>query len=155
MKLKNIYVLIQFIERYTYILIISTFFVCFDVCSTTFYVHIFSEDEELYARGLANYGLQTQHQMRQLHQQIHEPIYVGYSPDTTTSTIYGTSSRQHQSSKKVPPKVPPKPSINALLGIGIVVPPPSSTSSQQLNSRSNSTSDIYGNTKATRHISHV
>ena len=125
------------------------------IFETTHILHsYFSEDEELYARGLANYGLQTQHQMRQLHQQIHEPIYVGYSPDTTTSTIYGTSSRQHQS-KKVPPKVPPKPSINALLGIGIVVPPPSSTSSQQLNSRSNSTSDIYGNTKATRHISHV
>ena len=126
------------------------------IFETTHILHsYFSEDEELYARGLANYGLQTQHQMRQLHQQIHEPIYVGYSPDTTTSTIYGTSSRQHQSSKKVPPKVPPKPSINALLGIGIVVPPPSSTSSQQLNSRSNSTSDIYGNTKSTRHISHV
>ena len=38
------------------------------------------EDEELYARGLANYSQQTQHQMRQLHENInfHEPIYVGY-----------------------------------------------------------------------------
>lgn len=107
------------------------------------------EDEELYARGLANYGLQTQNQMRHLHQQIHEPIYVGYSPDTTTSTIYGTSSRGN-GAKKIPPKVPPKPSINALLGIGIIAP----TSYSQGPSRSNSTSDIYGKT-STRHISHV
>ena len=110
-----------------------------------------TEDEELYARGLANYGLQTQNQMRHLHQQIHEPIYVGYSPDTTTSTIYGTSSRGTAANKKIPPKVPPKPSINALLGIGIIAP---SNYSQQGPSRSNSTSDIYGKT-STRHISHV
>lgn len=99
-----------------------------------------NEDEELYARGLANYGLQTQAQMRQLTQQLHEPIYVGYSPspDTTTSTIYGTSR------KKVPPKVPPKPSINALLGIGIVIPASPGQNSQN--------ADIYG---TTRHISHV
>ena len=36
--------------------------------------------------------LQTQQQMRNIHSQIHEPIYVGYSPDN--STIYGTSSRR-------------------------------------------------------------
>ena len=103
------------------------------------------EDEEVYARGLANYGLQTQSQLRHIHQQIHEPIYVAYSPDD--QTIYGTGSRQQQ--KKVPPKVPPKPSINALLGIGVVQPLPS---------RSNSTTEIYGSTKSsssTRHISHV
>ena len=104
------------------------------------------EDEEVYARGLANYGLQTQSQLRQLHQQIHEPIYVAYSPDE--QTIYGTGSRRQQP-KKVPPKVPPKPSINALLGIGVV--------QQPLPSRSNSTTEIYGSTKSasTRHISHV
>ena len=103
------------------------------------------EDEEVYARGLANYGLQTQSQLRHIHQQIHEPIYVAYSPDE--QTIYGTGSRQQK--KKVPPKVPPKPSINALLGIGVVQPLPS---------RSNSTTEIYGSTKSsssTRHISHV
>ena len=115
-----------------------------------------NEDEEVYARGLANYGLQTQQQMKNLHSQIHEPIYVGYSPDN--STIYGTSSRKGSvagtlrgsfnggTGKKVPPKVPPKPSINALLGIGIVMP------NQGV---SNSTTDIYGTAKATRHISHV
>lgn len=131
-------------------------------------------DEEVYARGLANYGLQTQQQMRTLHNQLHEPIYVGYSPDN--SSIYGTASRRPSggflggsdqgSFKKVPPKVPPKPSINALLGIGIVVPPnqvpPSGgeiMSNSQINSPSNtrhsSTTDLYGTAKATRHISHV
>lgn len=114
-----------------------------------------NEDEEVYARGLANYGLQTQQQLRQLHQAIHEPIYVAYSPDN--STIYGTSSRA--SAKKVPPKVPPKPSINALLGIGIVIPnqpiPTPPTNLPPLPSNSSQNNDIYGTAKATRHISHV
>ncbi len=105
------------------------------------------EDEEIYARGLANYGLQTQQQLRHLHQTLHEPIYVGYSPDHSTS-IYGTASRN--GGKKVPPKVPPKPSINALLGIGIVVP-----SQHSASSNATSNTDIYGTTKSTRHISHV
>lgn len=128
------------------------------------------EDAEIYARGLANYGLQTHQQMRQLVQQsnssIHEPIYVGYSPETS---IYATSSRVIGGSgsskkKKIAPKVPPKPSINALLGIGIIT----QQQQQQQNSQtlgpnhrtSNSAAvsnasaaDIYGATK--RHISHV
>ena len=126
-----------------------------------------TEDEDVYARGLANYGLQTQQQMRHLHSQIHEPIYVGYSPDGhSNSSIYGTASRSHSLGKKVPPKVPPKPSINALLGIGIVIPQnsnlggsntlPNTVPSHQ-HHRSNSTTEIYGTTKAAnmRHISHV
>ena len=96
-----------------------------------------NDDEEIYAQGLANYGRQTQQQLRQLHQTLHEPIYVGYSPENNTaSSIYGTTGK-----KKIPPKVPPKPSINALLGIGIVIPP--------------NQEDTYGTSKATRHISHV
>ena len=105
--------------------------------------------------------------MRHLHSQIHEPIYVGYSPDGhSNSSIYGTASRSHSLGKKVPPKVPPKPSINALLGIGIVIPQnsnlggsntlPNAVPSHQ-HHRSNSTTEIYGKTKAAnmRHISHV
>ena len=111
-----------------------------------------TEDEDVYARGLANYGLQTQQQMRHLHNQIHEPIYVGYSPDGhLNSSIYSTTSRSHTLGKKIPPKVPPKPSINALLGIGIVVPQSHGTKSNHggsntLPSRSNSTNEIYENT---------
>ena len=77
--------------------------------------------------------------------------------------ILFTSLRSHSLGKKIPPKVPQKPSINALLGIGIVVPQNHGTNSNHggsntLPSRSNSTSEnIYGKTIAanTMHISHV
>ena len=77
-------------------------------------------------------------------QSIHEPIYTGYSPEMS---IYGSSSL---SRTKVPPKVPPKPSLNALLGIGNagdgVQPIYSTTNSHIL--------DIYG-TQPKRNITHV
>lgn len=137
-----------------------------------------TEDAEVYAQGLANYGYQTQKQMlhmvqqtstplrtgqrgeiltesliansSRLQQSVHEPVYVGYSPDTS-QTIYATTSRsqqQHQG-KKVPPKVPPKPSINALLGIGMVMGQTVTSSPIQRQA-----TDIYATTTK-RHISHV
>ena len=79
------------------------------------------------------------------HQQsLHEPVYTGYSPDMS---IYGSSTI---SRNKIPPKVPPKPSLNALLGIGSIndiVQPIYSTSNSQI-------LDIYG-TQPKRNITHV
>ena len=87
-----------------------------------------------------------------LHGKICYPIYIGYSPNGhLNSSIYGTTSRSHTLGKKIPPKVPPKPSINALLGIGIVVPQSHGTKSNHggsntLPSSSDSTNEIYENT---------
>lgn len=133
-------------------------------------------DDDVYAQGLANYGYHMSQQMNVVtstpmrlrgrsednilmsdsllanassrmmysQQSIHEPIYTGYSPEMS---IYGSSSL---SRTKVPPKVPPKPSLNALLGIGNagdgVQPIYSTTNSHIL--------DIYG-TQPKRNITHV
>jgi hypothetical protein len=135
-------------------------------------------DDDVYAQGLANYGYHMSHQMNVVtstpmrlrgrsednilmsdsllannssrlysnHQQsIHEPVYTGYSPDMS---LYGSSTISRTT--RIPPKVPPKPSLNALLGIGSsgdIVQPIYSTSNSQI-------LDIYG-TQPKRNITHV
>ena len=132
-------------------------------------------DDDVYAQGLANYGYHMSHQMNVVtstpmrlrgrsednilmsdsllantssrlysQQSVHEPVYTGYSPDMS---IYGSSTI---SRTKIPPRVPPKPSLNALLGIGStndIVQPIYSTSNSQI-------IDIYG-TQPKRNITHV
>ena len=132
-------------------------------------------DDDVYAQGLANYGYHISQQMNVVtstpmrlrgrsednillsdsllantstrhysQQSIHEPIYTGYSPEMS---LYGSSTLNRS---KIPPKVPPKPSLNALLGIAnpgdIVQPIYSTTNSHIL--------DIYG-TQPKRNITHV
>ena len=132
-------------------------------------------DDDVYAQGLANYGYHISQQMNVVtstpmrlrgrsednillsdsllantstrhysQQSIHEPIYTGDSPEMS---LYGSSTLNRS---KIPPKVPPKPSLNALLGIvnpGDIVQPIYSTTNSHI-------LDIYG-TQPKRNITHV
>ena len=83
---------------------------------------------------------------------LHEPVYVAYSPDSSQK-IYGASKK-----KKSAPKPPTQtPSVNTLLGIGIL--DNDSTNYGQLSQSTTSLSknyeDAYGTLKSKRSITHV
>ena len=83
---------------------------------------------------------------------LHEPVYVAYSPDSSQK-IYGSLKK-----KKSAPKPPPQnPSVNTLLGIGILDNDATNYGqlSQSTNNLSKNYEDAYGTLKSKRSITHV
>ena len=91
---------------------------------------------------------------------LHEPVYVAYSPDASQK-IYGSSKK-----KKAAPKPPTiqslqqqqQPSVNTLLGIGILEDDAAANYGQlshSTNSLSKNYEDTYGTLKSKRSITHV